>query len=64
MRDDAVLRITVRRANASPGFVVNVDKYPDNPIEFVALLNIVRMTCEKTISDFASQTGFATSVQT
>lgn len=62
-QENVALQFVVRRIKTSPYYEVDFSKIPDNPVEFVALLNIVKMTCEKTINDFANETGFSTAIK-
>ena len=61
--NDIAMIIAVRRIKTPPYFIAETTKYPEKPVEFAALLNLVKMTCEKTINDFADEIGFTNKIE-
>lgn len=56
MTDDGILlQINVRRINEPPFYEATIEKYPENHLELLGILGLVKLTCEKTINQFSTK---------
>lgn len=56
MSDDKILlQINVRRTNEPPFYEATIDKSPENDVELLGMLGLVKLSCEKTINQFSAK---------